>query len=326
MYSSELTVIIPVYNGAKFLREAIESIWNQTEPADEIIIIDDCSKDNSMDVIEALILKSPVPMRLMKSAENSGGPARPINIGIHTSRTEYLTVLDQDDLFRPERLATHKLALDKHPDATAVFGYCADLHNPDEITQSLQLQAELATVAGNVGVIPGNELLKLLMRHGNFIWGFPGFTFRREAVGKGVDESYRIAGDMDLICRLAEVGSFVLVPDKAYYRRRHDGNMTRRALDSHLEDARVREAVLLRSGIGSDSAVITDAGEWFRMLAYWVREAGHPIAALRLYRAIGRIWGWDYETCLAYAKVLPLWLTRAITFRQPRKVTITTNN
>ena len=79
-----ITIIIPVYNSSKYIRDTIESIENQTYTNYEAIFIDDCSTDNSRKIIEEYILKNP-RFRLIKLSKKIG-VARARNIGIRKAK------------------------------------------------------------------------------------------------------------------------------------------------------------------------------------------------------------------------------------------------
>lgn len=86
-----ISVIIPVYNGASYLRKAIESILNQSYPSIEIIVVDDGSTDNSSE-----ILRSFVPEIQYYYQKNAGvGAAR--NFGVRVAKGDFISFLDQDD-------------------------------------------------------------------------------------------------------------------------------------------------------------------------------------------------------------------------------------
>ncbi len=95
MNKSLLTVIIPVYNTAKYLNRCIESVTNQTEHNIEIIIINDASTDNSEEIIYRYIETNP-RIKYIKLKKNIGvGNAR--NIGINNAKTKYIAFIDSDD-------------------------------------------------------------------------------------------------------------------------------------------------------------------------------------------------------------------------------------
>lgn len=108
-------VIIPVFNGEQFLGAAIESALAQTRVPNEIIVIDDGSTDRS-----AEIARSIPGVRLVQQA--NAGPAAARNAGIVTATSDYVALLDADDLWPADRLAIMARILDREPAVGAVVG------------------------------------------------------------------------------------------------------------------------------------------------------------------------------------------------------------
>lgn len=97
----KVCVIMPCYNGEKFIGEAIESVLNQTYNNWELIIVDDGSTDNSKEVIKRYFNDNRI--KYIAHKENRGIPAAR-NTGIKASKGEYIAFLDQDDIWLPEKL------------------------------------------------------------------------------------------------------------------------------------------------------------------------------------------------------------------------------
>ncbi len=106
-----VTVLMPVYNGSKYLGEAIESILNQTFNDFEFLIIDDKSKDNSVEIIRSY---NDQRIRLIQNNENIG-QSLTLNRGIRLSTGRYVARLDQDDISLPNRLKAQFEYMEKKP-------------------------------------------------------------------------------------------------------------------------------------------------------------------------------------------------------------------
>ncbi|MBD3842858.1 MAG: glycosyltransferase family 2 protein [Campylobacterales bacterium] len=91
-----VTVVIPLYNAEQYIAETIESVVSQTYKNWEMLIVDDCSTDNSRDVARRYENKDN-RIKLIESVSNFGGPARPRNIGIDNAKGEYIGFVDPDD-------------------------------------------------------------------------------------------------------------------------------------------------------------------------------------------------------------------------------------
>ena len=114
-----VSVIIPTYNRPDFLKLTIESILCQTYPKLEIIVVDDGSPgDHNQQLCkqfpEVNYIKIP----------NSGGPARPRNIGIGRAEGEYIALVDDDDIWLPEKIEKQVHILNTNPDFGLVHGPC----------------------------------------------------------------------------------------------------------------------------------------------------------------------------------------------------------
>ncbi|MEQ9412629.1 MAG: glycosyltransferase family A protein, partial [Cyclobacteriaceae bacterium] len=98
--TSRLTIIMPAYNAAKYIGEAVESILNQTFPDFQLWIIDDGSTDGTRQVIEEID-----DVRLSKIYHNENrGRVEVVNEAISKIQTEFFTITDADDVSHPSRL------------------------------------------------------------------------------------------------------------------------------------------------------------------------------------------------------------------------------
>ena len=98
-----VSVIIPTYNSAKFLKRSIESALQQTYNKLELIIVDDCSTDNSYEVVKYFI-KIDKRIRYFKTTKNSGVVSVPRNLGLSKARGKYVAFLDADDYWNLDKL------------------------------------------------------------------------------------------------------------------------------------------------------------------------------------------------------------------------------
>ena len=101
MSAPRITAIVPVYNGRRFLRAALDSVLAQTLPPCELIVIDDGSTDGSLDELAGLP-PSGVPVRVLRQANAGQSAAR--NHAVRSAEGEFLAFLDQDDLWAPDHL------------------------------------------------------------------------------------------------------------------------------------------------------------------------------------------------------------------------------
>lgn len=116
---ARVTIIMPVYNGEKYIKEAIDSIVNQTFKDWELLCIDDCSSDSSVKIIQSY---EDERIKLLCNNENRG-IAFTRNIGLENAKTEYIALLDDDDIAMPYRLEKEVEYLDLHTDIHVVGGH-----------------------------------------------------------------------------------------------------------------------------------------------------------------------------------------------------------
>jgi glycosyltransferase involved in cell wall biosynthesis len=211
MSQPKVSVIIPVYNGASYLREAIQSVLDQTYQEFEIIVVNDASTDHTSEVIKQF---ADSRLKYISHEQNRGLPATR-NTAIRASSGQFISLLDQDDIFHPEKVEAHVNFLEKNPQIGATY------NSRIEIDPS------------------GNSLAiwrpPLVVGHSDFVLGFPfapsDMTVRRDWIFQvGLFDEYYVFGgeDLDLTCRLALAGcQFAGVDRLLNYRRYYPGRILR---------------------------------------------------------------------------------------------------
>ncbi len=197
-----VSIIVPVWNGERFLAEALDHIVVPRETPVEVIVVDDGSTDAS-----ARIAASRGPLVRVVRQEHAGLPqAR--NRGLAEAQGAYLAFLDSDDFWSEDKLEVQLGLLDRHPDIAIVVGQtCRTWPRPGTPTSAGQF-------------IPGEPELALslgasLVRREVFDW-----------VGR-FDESYSHSDDWDWFMRAREMGVPIGThPGVVLFYRRHEGNMT----------------------------------------------------------------------------------------------------
>lgn len=116
----KVSIVMPVYNAAPFLPITLECLEKQTYNDFEFIIVDDCSDDNSAEIIRSNCER--LPIRLIPNNEHKGA-AEARNIGLRNAAGEYITFLDADDLFEPILLEQWVNALETHEADVAIADY-----------------------------------------------------------------------------------------------------------------------------------------------------------------------------------------------------------
>jgi glycosyltransferase involved in cell wall biosynthesis len=117
-----ISVVIPTYNASPFIRETLTSVFTQTRLPDEIIVVDDCSHDDTVAVVEEISKVTSIRICVIRLRKNSGGPAHPLNVGIDAAKGRMIATLDHDDRFAPKKIADQIGLIETYPDLSFVFG------------------------------------------------------------------------------------------------------------------------------------------------------------------------------------------------------------
>lgn len=194
-----VSVIIPCYNKSEWIQEAIDSCLNQTYPNLEIIVIDDGSTDNSLEII-----KSYGDKIIWEQGQNRGANYSR-NRGFALSRGEYIQYLDADDYLLPEKIEKQVRCLE-NTDANLVYGNVICKHYVAERASSYD---EIQTCGSH------EDILEFLLSFDYFIQTASPLI-ERQAIdeSQGWDETLKAAQDIDFFLSLAIDGvKFVYQPD-----------------------------------------------------------------------------------------------------------------
>lgn len=259
-----VSVVIPTYNRADWLCEAVESVLAQTYAPIEIIVVDDGSTDGTPDMLAA---RFPAVRCIVQP---NAGVSAARNRGLAAAAGQYINFLDDDDLFMPDKIARQVARLEADPELFLV--HCR-YHDVDAAGHKL----------GRVGVLPEGEALPDLLR-GNFIW-MSAPLIRREAVERvgGFDETLSTCADYDLWLRLAADGArFGCVQEPLGCYRLHGASMVTDAARVEREVFRAIDRATEPGPARAESY----AG-WYLWLGGQYAVAGRPEDARRCLLAAG---------------------------------------
>lgn len=208
----KISVIMSVYNGEKYLREAIDSILNQTFPDFEFLIVNDASTDSSLKIIQSYDDKR---IRLIENDKNIG-LTKSLNKAIKQSQGEYIARQDADDISLLNRFEEQLRYLEQHPEV-ALLG--TSVYQIDERGRTL----------GRIIVPakPGRSLFKEnQFNHGSTI-------FKREAVDRlgGYNELLRYSQDYELWLRMAKYYEVSNLTQALYKLRFHEEAVSLKHVD-----------------------------------------------------------------------------------------------
>jgi len=197
-----VSVIVPVYNGAKFLSEAVASIWQQNYHPLEIIIVDDGSTDETAELARSL------GKDIRYAYQRNSGPAAARNKGLEMARGDIIAFLDVDDLWPPNKLQIQVTRLINDPNLDVVLGRVKFIKLPGAPEINIQFES------------PDSTLVNAYLGSG---------VFRKSVFDKvGVfDETLRYSEDHDWFLRAREQGvSMTIVEQVTLHYRLHGNNMT----------------------------------------------------------------------------------------------------
>jgi glycosyltransferase involved in cell wall biosynthesis len=204
-----VTVLMPIYNGADYVEEAIESVQKSTFRDFELVLVNDGSSDESGDICRAMAKKYN-NIRLFTFRKNRG-LVHALNFGVSKARGTYLCRLNQDDRMVPKRIATQVEFLDTHPEVVVVGSWIKLLHvggpNPhEEIIRYLEKDEDLRKVWFILS--PFSD---------------PSVMYRKEVAVKlgGYDPDFFIAEDTQMWIRMATVGKLANIPKPLVEVRHH---------------------------------------------------------------------------------------------------------
>lgn len=212
---SLVTVMIPCYNAASFLPQCIQSIHQQSYKTVEMVVVDDGSTDDSLEVLSSCAPEATV---VKKSHQ---GIARSLNAALEHARGDFFAWIDADDLWLPNKLERQLSVLQCKPEIDGCFGLVAEFcEHPDRSERS-----------------PGKGLHRgsLLIKRDAFFQVGP---FREDIdIGEFIDWYARA---MDTGCRFDDI------PETLYLRRIHSSNTMRRGTANMRDYLKVAKASLDR--------------------------------------------------------------------------------
>lgn len=270
---------MPVWNGERHLREAIESILGQTERNFEFLIIDDGSTDSTVEIIESY--RDP---RIRLIRQEHEGIVAALNRGVKEARAEWIARMDADDIAYPGRFERQLAALRARPDAVLCH---TQIH--------IMGEARYVTPAGRF--VRGEALTQLRLCYQSAIV-HPTVVFRKEAflACGGYLEEERHAEDFGLWGRLVKAGPVIGIPNPLLDFRVHQGSISKQKLNYQIELSRRIALRHCRNFMDLDEAEAERAYQALRFLSAnpplrdWFWLVFHCLP--RLKRRDAELWIW----------------------------------
>lgn len=217
-----VTCIVPVFNGERYLRETLDSVFGQTHSNMEVIVVDDGSTDASAEIASA-------DPRVQCLRQANAGHAAARNRGLSSATGEYVSFVDADDLWHREKIARQLERLEARADLDVVFTWLENFWSPDADPAARPAESAFQPV-------PGYTSVTMLARRDVF-----------HRVGE-FDVSLAHGNDRDWFCRAVEQGVVLEMMTEVLVRRRlHASNRSAaRGHASRAEYLRILKASLDR--------------------------------------------------------------------------------
>ena len=302
-----VSVVMPVYNEADYVGEAIESIQKQTYSPLEIIIVEDGSTDETRKIAQKYE-REDKRIEVIESPKNLGNYSSR-NAGVQAAKGVFVAVMDGDDIALPRRIERQVRFLHQHPEHVMVGA------------QVRLIDAEGWPLGRRDGLHAEHEAIDSALMDGGWSVVHPTVLMRREAfmtVG-GYQERYPTNADHDLYLRLAERGRIANLSEVLLHYRRHYGSITYGSTNSNPTDQRrnlylIRQRARKRRGLppletdalSQENEESSSEAEKMKLHLYWARMAlsnrhlttscKHILKALaiRPVETLARIAGWTY--------------------------------
>jgi len=254
----KVSVIIPVYNAAAYVRKAVESALAQPETT-EVLLIEDGSPDNALEICEQLASEfEKVKLFRHPNGENRGAGASR-NLGMREAREEFIAFLDADDYFLPGRFRQAVTLFDSDPDCEGVYEAAGMYIDSEEGIARWNSSGKSANALQTMSFgIPYENLAKILIDGSVGYFQLNGLVIKREVLQRSglMNEHLRLHQDTEFIMRLA---------------------MTAKLLPGRLDEPVAMWRVHTGNRISAPRSLAVqyrDRMNYWRSLYRWVRENG----------------------------------------------------
>lgn len=258
----KISAVIPAFNSRNYIEQTLVSLVSQTTAIDEIIIVDDGSQDNTINIVEGFASKTSIPFQILKNKANKG-VSYSRNRGVEVSKNDYILFLDSDDIILPNFIRVHKQLWGSRSSSWVLsFGSYKQIDQNNKIIETTSTFKQVAV----------EEMMGYLFVR-NYVY-LSGTIVRKSAFieAEGFKEELNYSEDWDLWLRLSRRGGFLYQPKPLLYIRRHESN-TSKNLNKMLEgeakvlsyyDVEEIKAAILKRNISYMENMIDYAAVLFR--------------------------------------------------------------
>jgi len=279
----KISTVIPTYNSANFIQDALTSIRQQTRPVDEIIIID----DGSTDATEAVVREFGDDIIYIR--QENQGPSAARNHGVQCSSGDWIAFLDADDQWTPDKIKQQLLALESHPTLHLIASDMSEIDTEGRtITPSVLAKHHLLNHFLQLDGKPIPDALAALMQK-NFIPTGTVLVKRTTLLDSGLfNKDIQFGEDLELWARVALNYPITCLPTVHMLRCQHDNNATSSTLPMLIDLVKVTKSIreiagtaLKKQGQSADRLVADALSD----LGYWSFNHGDYQKAQKAFRA-----------------------------------------
>lgn len=211
--SKRISVVVPSYNHAAFINDTLDAIFQQTLVPQKLLVIDDGSQDNSLQIIENALKKCPFECELITGSNK--GLSATLNEGLAKTDGEYFAYIGSDDVWLPNFLEERVKLLESRPQAVLAFGHAYLINQKNEIIDC----SKDWTPYSDVNMLP--------MLLNGIVPLSPSVVYRREFLEKYGWNENSILEDYELYLKLTTEGEFALDTSILCAWRQHNYNVSK---------------------------------------------------------------------------------------------------
>jgi glycosyltransferase involved in cell wall biosynthesis len=217
-----ISVIMTSYNYRRYIEESVKSVWEQSYPNLELVVVDDASSDGTPAFLEELRKRSPIPMRVYLNTDNRG-PNWTQNRAVTSAQGEFITFLASDDKFAPRRFESQVRSFNQDPELMIAYGNGWSFKGRDRVAR---LHGEDVKRLLSQGA---DQILRYLYTHSSPLYLQTALVKREFLIECGGNDEQVLADDWVLNIRffqfLAKAGHFAYIDEDLAYYRLHDDNL-----------------------------------------------------------------------------------------------------
>jgi len=262
----KVSVIIPNYNYEKYIEERIDSIVNQTYPIYELIVLDDCSTDNSVEIIKKKLdsIKD-IKTQLVVNKTNSGGVFKQWQKGIELATGDYFWIAEADDSAEDLFLETLMKGFE---DKEVVISYCESARIDGDNKLIRANSQDLYNIFGSNKwdqdyINKGEDEIKEALSILNTILNVSSVVWKKQDIKKILEKAseFKVAGDWYIYYSILKTGSVAYFHDALNYYRKHGSSVSTDVRD----DIEYKEICYIQNLANTDYKMTMDVYKWQRI-------------------------------------------------------------